>query len=236
MAVTGLFIATPCYGGLVTHLHLRSMLALQHRCLAEGVPFEAAALGGDALISRARNTLAQAFLDSAASHLLFVDADIGFEPDAALRLLRSGHDVAGGLYPRRGSPTAALDYEVAWPAAEGGAAAGFARADHVGLGFALIARRVLEAIRAATPELAYRMLHDATPGRRRAGHGWFEPMVDAAGGGTLADDRAFCRRAADCGIAVWADLDSRLTHTGAATLDGDYAAKLGAPPRDPEGP
>ncbi len=235
-APRGLFVATPCYGGLVGHLYLRSMLALQARCIAEGVAFEAATLGGDALISRARSTLAQAFLDSAAGHLLFVDADIGFEPEAALRLLHSGRDVVGGLYPRRGGAVADRGWEVAWPPGGPVPDGGFALAEQVGLGFTLIARPVLEAIRAATPALAYATLHDATPGRRRPGHGWFEPLADPATGAVLADDAAFCRRAAACGIAVWADLACRLSHTGPATLDGDYAAKLGMQPREPESP
>jgi hypothetical protein len=38
-------------------------------------------VGYDALISRARSTLVAAFVDNpAATHLMFVDADIGFEP------------------------------------------------------------------------------------------------------------------------------------------------------------
>jgi len=66
------------------------------------IGFSVCLLGGDALITRARNTIVTQFLDTpAATHLLFIDADIGFSPEAALRLLRSGYPVVAGVYPAK---------------------------------------------------------------------------------------------------------------------------------------
>src|SRR6202011_3008785 len=82
---------------------------------------------GDALITRARANLVTLFLnDPSATHLLFVDADIGFVPDQVFRLIESGADVIAGVYPikrinwdkatrmlesgRPNVPSAALDY------------------------------------------------------------------------------------------------------------------------------
>ena len=55
---------------------------------------------GDALITRARASLVSQFLDDPdATHLLFVDADIGFEPEQVLRLIECGADICAAVYP-----------------------------------------------------------------------------------------------------------------------------------------
>src|SRR6202044_2042019 len=55
---------------------------------------------GDALIPRARASLVAQFLDDpSATHLLFIDADIGFEPEQVLRLLECGAEMCAAVYP-----------------------------------------------------------------------------------------------------------------------------------------
>ena len=42
----------------------------------------------------------KSFLDNpTATHLMFIDADIGFEPEAVARLLAFDQDVVAGMYP-----------------------------------------------------------------------------------------------------------------------------------------
>ena len=70
--------------------------------MAAGGEFEldVVLLGGDSLITRSRSVLVSRFLDNPrATHLMFIDADIAFEPDQFLRLLRLGKDFAAGAYP-----------------------------------------------------------------------------------------------------------------------------------------
>src|SRR4051812_11070400 len=94
-----IFLATPCFGGQA-HIHyMRSVLDLQAACSSRGVGLTVELGGGDALISRARAAMAAKFLKSRATHLLFVDADIGFTPDQVFRLLDASHDLVGGVYP-----------------------------------------------------------------------------------------------------------------------------------------
>ena len=95
-----LMVATPCYGGQVTTAYANSLLKLQSACRGRAIDFEWLMLGGDALITRARADLVAHFLDRPpTTHLLFIDADIGFEPAQVLRLIACGADMCAAIYP-----------------------------------------------------------------------------------------------------------------------------------------
>ena len=115
---------------------------------------------GDALITRARANLVTLFLDDpAATHLLFVDADIGFTPEQVFRLIESGADVAAGIYPIKrvnwdkakrmlegnrppvAAPSAALDYVLEINDPDNIVVDnGFTRVRYAGTGFLMIRR------------------------------------------------------------------------------------------------
>src|ERR1700679_3240217 len=94
------FVATPCFGGMVTQPYMLSIIRLMSYAKAAGFEVSLSIVGYDALISRARSTLVAAFLDEPrATHLLFVDADISFEPEQVERFLRFYKEFTGALYP-----------------------------------------------------------------------------------------------------------------------------------------
>ena len=91
-----ILIATPCFGGMVSQNYMLSVIRLMSYAKSAEFDVSLSMLGYDALISRARSTLVAAFLDNpAATHLLFVDADISFEPQQVERLLRSIRTLPG---------------------------------------------------------------------------------------------------------------------------------------------
>jgi hypothetical protein len=95
-----ILIATPCFGGMVSQNYMLSVIRLMSYAKSAAFDVSLSMLGYDALISRARSTLVAAFLDNpAATHLLFVDADISFKPQQVERLLRFDKDFTGALYP-----------------------------------------------------------------------------------------------------------------------------------------
>ncbi len=231
-------LATPCYGGLANIVFVESLLKLQRACDARGVGLEVRLTGGDALITRARSRLATEFLsDGRHSHLLFVDADIGFDPEHLFRLLQFGKPLVGGVYPlktvhwdkvadavRRGArdlQAAALGYVVRFlpnPDQTVELTDGFGQVAYVPTGFMLIAREALEAIAAAHPELTC-VVADLN-GPPVATTMFFETMIDPASGEHLSEDYAFCKRWRDCGGEVWADFQTRMTHVGPAAYRG----------------
>lgn len=61
----------------------------------KGFPLEFHLRRGDSLVTRCRNDCVAVFLANPQfTHLFFVDADIGFTPEAAFRLLLADRDVA----------------------------------------------------------------------------------------------------------------------------------------------
>jgi hypothetical protein len=233
-----IFLATPCHGGQVGDHYLSAVLALQGACDDRGVGLHVELLENDTQITRARARLCARFLaHPLATHLFFVDADIGFAPEAALRLLDAGHEVAGGVYPLK-----ALDWAKVRAAAAQGAAdlmaksvgyvlrfiptpdssvqveGGFANVAYVGTGFLMIARSAIERLAAAHPELVAD-LGDVEPGATRVPM-LFDTMIEPQTGQHLSEDYAFCRRWRALGGEIWADVESRLTHVGPMAFSG----------------
>src|ERR1700721_1881725 len=157
-----LMVATPCFGGQVSSIYAGSIFHLQRAVRSlPNLDLTVLVRDGDALITRARANLMTSFLDNpSATHLLFVDADIGFTPDQVFRLIESGADVVAGVYPikrvnwdkakrtlesGRPKPSAALDYVLEIDDPEHVVVVnGFTRVRYAGTGFLMIRRHALE--------------------------------------------------------------------------------------------
>ncbi len=240
-----LVLATPCFGGQISVHYAASLFKLQkevhrYRDLNLKVLFK----DGDALITRARASLIAQFLDDpGATHLLFVDSDIGFEPEQVFRLIQCGAEICAAIYPikridwdrvkrtieaaRPNPAAAALKYvfEVEDPNAVT-ARAGFVKVRYAGTGFLMIRRAAIEKMCAAYPRLKFQRDHTldaaAASDNRFA---LFDCMI-GEDGTYLSEDFAFCKRWCDIGGEIWADLNSRLNHVGPMTYCGDFTSQF----------
>ena len=75
-----LFVATPMYGGQCAGVYARSIADLTAVCAAHQIPMQLYYLFNESLITRARNYCVDEFIRSDATHLMFIDSDIGFNP------------------------------------------------------------------------------------------------------------------------------------------------------------
>lgn len=244
------YLATPCYGGVINLHYMNSVLALQEACRARGVGLHIDLMGGDALITRARSRLAARFLaHPQATHLLFSDADIGFAPHNVFRLLDADKAVIAAVCPMKhidwqrariaakaDAPdlmAASLGYVVRFiPTPDNSVEVedGIAKVSYGGTGFLMIRREALQQIVDAHPELRARM---GDMGDRLADEAVmiFDTMIEPETGQYLSEDYAFCRRWRDLGGEIWADMEARLTHVGHAAYTGSLveAMSVGAP-------
>jgi hypothetical protein len=250
MSTPSILIATPCFGGMVSQNYMLSVIRLMNHAASSGFEVSLSLLGYDALISRARAILVAACLDNPdTSHLLFVDADISFQPEQVERLLRFDKDFVGALYPLKSIDwdliparcvaggesirQAALSYVGAFsPDDERKQEGDFATGLYVGGGFQLIRRGALERMIAAYPETHFTHAHilpksgvrDETRPSPNL-YALFDCIIDPDTGAYLSEDYSFCRRWREIGGEIWIDRASKLTHSGPYEFVGDPVSR-----------
>jgi hypothetical protein len=101
-----LFLATPMYGGQCAGMYTKSVADLSALLAKYGVPLQLYYLFNESLITRARNYCVDEFLRSDATHLMFIDSDIGFNPQDVIAMMAlmtddAPYDVLGGPYPKK---------------------------------------------------------------------------------------------------------------------------------------
>jgi hypothetical protein len=239
-----IFIATPCFGGLVSQHYMQSVLGLVKLGAKANFDVTLALLGHDSLITRSRNTLVSQFLKTPlATHLLFIDADICFDPEQVFHMLRFGREFVAGIYPlkvidwsdpaikraataRESFGTAPLLYVGTLCTGNRRETEGrFATAIYCGGGFMLLKREAIERMIAAYPETRYKTAHAYSNAKAEQNYALFDCMIDKETGVYISEDFAFCQRWRDIGGKIWLDTEGTLTHIGAYNSCGDPRAR-----------
>ena len=99
-----IFLGMPMYGGMLTENTMHGLLQLQQWSMSHSVGMRMQSMGNESLITRARNTIVSMMMDQTdyvATHLLFIDADIGFSAQNIERLICADKDIVCGIYPRK---------------------------------------------------------------------------------------------------------------------------------------
>jgi len=238
-----LMIGTPCYNGNVTVNYLRSVVPAVGFLERKGVRTGMLTPSHESLITRARNLVANEFLrQEEFTHLLFIDADIGFSPDLPWKYLEADKDVVCGIYPvkhldveklrtiegnvlMRVAQAASLHYAVKLKS--GGRpepGTGLLPVEYGATGFMLIKREVFTRLAEAYPELAYDYAY--TNDDHVNNMAYFETAIDPATRDYLPEDYAFCKRWTDIGGEIYADVHSVFTHVGTYEYTGNFTAFL----------
>lgn len=96
------------YGGKCMTNYLFGMMSLSSACIREKIAMNFHVITNESLIQKARNDCVTAFLASDYTHLLFIDADIGFTANDVFSLLKTvitdrarHYDVLAGPYPKK---------------------------------------------------------------------------------------------------------------------------------------
>lgn len=204
-----LHFAVPCYGGMISEATFLSFVKFSNVARKIGLEWSLETLVNESLISRGRNTLVAKFLSLPdPTHLMFVDADIGFEAWNVLLLINHGVDVVGGLYPLKTLPLKWVLNGV-----DGGEETEYLKeVSKTGTGFLLIKRDVFERLKSHTNVKKYK--NDIGLSQEYDNHmyTYFDTMVREER--YYSEDWTFCENWRELGGKIWIDKRIILRHLG----------------------
>jgi hypothetical protein len=241
--MTKLFVATPMYGGLCHGQYTVGLLTSVGVFSQAGIQMQFAYMMNESLITRARNSLAHDFLESDCTHLMFIDADIGFNPADIPPMITADKDIICGMYPKK---------EINWIDVEKAVKAGVT-AEHLhhytgafvvngvgdaetiegsisspleisngGTGFMVIKREVFEGLIGKVPTYNNDMYLAVDQERKvKVIHEFFATSIDEESGNRLlSEDYHFCKIARKAGYKVFAAPWAQLSHCGSYIFNG----------------
>ena len=214
LKTTRVHICMPCYGGMLTESTFMSYIKWANTCRQLGIDWTMETMTNESLISRARNTLTAKFLHNKEStHLMFVDADIGWEPWHLLVMLNAQKDVIGGLYPMKSLPVKWCVNGFDGAAVEGD----LQEVSKTGTGFMLIKRDVFEKLNAHPATKPFINDIGLPPELNPYMKTYFDTAVRE--NRYYSEDWTFCENWRDIGGQVWVDKRVLLKHTGTYVFD-----------------
>lgn len=211
-----IMVATPTYSGAIAFECALSMHAATVLCLARGVLLNWVFVNGFSLVQCARDWLTAEFLSRPEfTHLLWLDDDLGFDPDAIVKLFESDLDVVGGVYPVKNAASDRFQY-----VPSGDAVGNLRPVARLPGGFLLVKRHAVEAV-ARRCEYYQVPFGDET---RSTPHVFDVLLIDdPANPGIkilLGEDYLFCQRLAEAGFALYARTDIHFSHIGRHAWSG----------------
>lgn len=228
MLPTGVYVFVPAFGESVYTNTLRSLAGLSHTLGLLGVPLNVGSFSWPD-IADIRSAAFSAWFDAmpTMSHMLMIDADMGFKPDLVVDMLALQQPFVGTVYPKKTPErhwvVRHLDPQNARFTRDGI----FMQVDGVGFGVTLIRRDGAEKLVAAHPELTFTNL-DRMPCSEAllaagAKHHYrvFDQIRDADGV-DLSEDYAFCERWKAAVGPLWAAIGHEVTHMGPNTWKGRF--------------
>ena len=206
-----LFICTPAFDGKV---HIPYAMALSDTVLflaTKGIPCMIRINSSGSLLPAERNRLTEMFLETDCTHMLCIDSDLGWPPQAVLEMLQKDVDFICGCYPARKdkififrpchNPDGSLVVDVEKK---------LIKMLYVPAGFMLLKRKVIEKMREDNPDLYFEPKHEKAAGSK--GYALFH--LELREGEFWGEDYFFCRIARKSGFDIWCDPVIEFDHAG----------------------
>ena len=210
----GVMIALPCHGGIVAEKTTMSLFNLGKLFVRSGIPHGLLTQANSSLITQGRSKCVSFFMNNTDhEYLLFLDSDIGFNPEDVLKLMNHQVDIVTGAYPMKTIP---IRYcvNIIQPEQRKG---DLGKIEGNGMGFTLIHRNVFIKMAQSFPELKYTPPtkdSNVPPTQAEIDNSYHFFMAHKKGDGFLSEDKSFFFRATMLGYDTWLDTTVKLQHVG----------------------
>ena len=217
-----LYIAMPCYDSVKIQT-MTSMCKLIADLTKAGIKVDMNTLKSP-YISYARNILTARFMQTDKDYLLFIDSDVEFEPECALRMVVANKDIVCTPYRVKMEK---VRYTTTVPDNENVKVlpGGLVEITKGPSGMMLIHRRVFETLSTNRPDLEIdaHQHQDLFPKDLKIFSFWDCTFHK---GKWTGDDIAFCNLATANGFKLYANIESTMIHHGSYGYKGRYGDGL----------
>lgn len=217
--MNSILLAVPCYGGIVSDETTRGLYNSAKFFDRAGIRNELILVANESLISHGRSNIANFFINNTEhSHIMCIDADIGFFPEDIAKLMELNVEFATAPYSMKTVPPKynfGLTANTEWLDNKA------CTVSHIGTGFQLVNRSVFEKIAKAYPELrcipnTTRQLSDK---EKQNSYHYYDTML--INGQMIPEDFSFEKRWRNIGGKIWMRPDIKLHHIGSHVFTGD---------------
>jgi hypothetical protein len=241
------------YGGACAGMFARSIADLSAICAQNGIPLQMYFLFNESLITRARNYCCDEFMRSPSQHLMFIDSDIGFNPQDVIALMAlqanepEKYDIIGGPYPKKC---------ISWEKIKTAVDKGVADEDpnvlekfvgdyvfnpkggtqsiaigepcevlEIGTGFMMVTKPAMAKFAEAYKQYMYKPDHVRTEAfdGSREIMQYFQAEIDPKSKRYLSEDYWFCQKAQEIGLKTWFCPWMKMQHVGTYIFGGSLA-------------
>ena len=211
--MTKVMIATPAYSGNVTIPYALSYAQTAAMLPAHGIEVQPLITSSGSLLVAERNRLVQSFWESDCTHMLCIDADLGWPVQAVLAMLDTKKEFVAGVYPARGASSEFIFRPVTNVLGEivqDETNSHLLKMEYIPAGFMLIAKSVILKMREKHHDLYY----EPKDKRNNPEPGFCFFNTEVWNGEFWGEDFVFCRKAREAGVDIWVDPLIQFDHAG----------------------
>lgn len=208
--MTKVFIATPAYDGSVYVPYAVSLAETFHLLEANGIKCQIAINCSGSLLVAERNRLLKQFLASDCTHMLCIDSDLGWAPQAVIAMILKDEDFVAGVYPTRREMKFLFRPIVNEDGSLVVSEKKLIEMEAVPAGFMLIKRAVIEKLIEDNKHLYFQPKNP----EEQKNDGYCIFNTELIDGEFWGEDYVFCLRAKASGFKIWVDPCVEFDHAG----------------------